>query len=121
MIELPSPVSVRETACIVLAAAEGASDGVPALHKGQVLVEMHFDLVRTGIATYGLNPGPAIPAATYGLTPAMTLRTHVALTKRVPPGSNCVACSGLRIPLLLAAGNPTASTGSAFRFSPVML
>jgi alanine racemase len=49
--------------------------------------QTHFDIVRTGIATYGLNPGAVIRAATYGLTPAMTLRTHVALTKRVPRGS----------------------------------
>ncbi len=48
----------------------------------------HFDLVRTGIALYGLAPGPAIgTAAQLGLVPAMTLRSHVALAKRVPAGS----------------------------------
>jgi alanine racemase len=44
----------------------------------------HFDLVRPGIAVYGLTPVPPEP---YGLEPAMTLRTTVALTKRVPAGS----------------------------------
>jgi alanine racemase len=44
----------------------------------------HFDLVRPGIAVYGLTP---VPPDTYGLTPAMTLRSSVALAKRVPAGS----------------------------------
>lgn len=49
------------------------------------LPDTHFDLVRPGIAVYGLPPGPATPMD--GLTPAMTLRSRVALTKRVPAGS----------------------------------
>ena len=44
----------------------------------------HFDLVRPGIAVYGLTP---VPPEGYGLTPAMTLRSAVALAKRVPAGS----------------------------------
>ena len=43
--------------------------------------EAHYDLVRPGVAVYGLNPVPQVPAP--GLTPAMTLRSHVALSKRV--------------------------------------
>jgi alanine racemase len=48
----------------------------------------HFDLVRPGIAVYGLSPVPQVggPAA-FGLRPAMTLRSTVALTKQVPAGS----------------------------------
>lgn len=49
------------------------------------LPDAHFDLVRPGIAVYGLSPGPDVDAS--GLRPAMTLRSHVALTKRVPAGS----------------------------------
>jgi alanine racemase len=49
------------------------------------LPEAHFDLVRPGIAVYGLSPVPR--ESDYGLTPAMTLRSHVALTKRVPAGT----------------------------------
>jgi alanine racemase len=47
----------------------------------------HYDLVRPGIAVYGLSPVPdqGGPAA-FGLRPAMTLRSTVALTKRVPAG-----------------------------------
>ncbi|MTD15418.1 alanine racemase [Nakamurella sp. YIM 132087] len=44
--------------------------------------ETHFDLVRCGIGIYGITP-VADPA---GLRPVMTLRTRVALTKRVPAG-----------------------------------
>ncbi len=46
--------------------------------------ETHYDLVRPGIAVYGLSP---IPDETFGLRPAMTLRARVALTKRVPGGT----------------------------------
>jgi alanine racemase len=44
----------------------------------------HFDLVRPGIAIYGLSPVPARGA--FGLVPAMTLRATVALAKRVRAG-----------------------------------
>jgi alanine racemase len=47
----------------------------------------HFDVVRPGIAVYGLTPGPAVgTTAELGLRPAMTLRAEVALVKRVPAG-----------------------------------
>jgi alanine racemase len=47
----------------------------------------HYDLVRPGIAVYGLSPGPAVGTATeLGLTPAMALMTQIALAKRVPAG-----------------------------------
>jgi len=48
----------------------------------------HYDLVRPGIAVYGLSPVPQIgsPRA-FGLRPAMTLASTVALTKRVSAGS----------------------------------
>ena len=44
--------------------------------------DTHYDLVRAGAAIYGLVPAPAF--GDFGLRPAMTLRTEVALTKRVP-------------------------------------
>jgi alanine racemase len=46
--------------------------------------DAHFDLVRPGIAVYGLSP---VPGETYGLRPAMTARARVMLTKRVPMGA----------------------------------
>jgi len=48
------------------------------------LPDTHFDLVRTGIALYGVEP---VPGRSFGLRPAMTLQATVVLTKRVPAGS----------------------------------
>ncbi|WP_137119847.1 alanine racemase [Segeticoccus rhizosphaerae] len=46
-----------------------------------------YDLVRPGIAVYGLSPVPDIgDAASFGLTPAMTLTAGLSLVKRVPQG-----------------------------------
>ncbi|MBV9292344.1 MAG: alanine racemase [Frankiales bacterium] len=51
------------------------------------LPEAHFDLVRPGVAVYGLSPGPALgTSADLGLRPAMTLRAEVALVKHVEAG-----------------------------------
>jgi alanine racemase len=47
-----------------------------------------YDLVRCGLAAYGLSPVPQLhTSAELGLLPAMTARTRVAVVKRVPPGS----------------------------------
>lgn len=47
-----------------------------------------FDLVRCGIAGYGLMPGPEVgSSADFGLVPAMTARARLAVVKRVPAGS----------------------------------
>ncbi len=49
--------------------------------------DAHFDLVRTGIAVYGLAPGPLLGRpAELGLRPVMTLSARLALVKRVPGG-----------------------------------
>jgi len=51
------------------------------------LPEAHFDLVRTGVAVYGISPSPEIGSpADLGLRPVMTLSASVALVKRVPGG-----------------------------------
>jgi alanine racemase len=49
------------------------------------LPETWYDMVRPGIALYGLDPLGGDPAQ-YGLRPAMTVQARVALTKRVPAG-----------------------------------
>jgi len=47
-----------------------------------------YDLVRCGIASYGLSPAPdVVTAEKLGLVPAMTARARLALVKRVPAGS----------------------------------
>jgi len=48
---------------------------------------VHYDLVRPGIAVYGLSPMPDLADATeLGLVPAMTLEAELVLVKRVPAG-----------------------------------
>ena len=47
--------------------------------------DLHFDLVRPGIAVYGLDPLER-PVGQSPLRPAMTLGARVALVKRVPAG-----------------------------------
>ncbi|MFD3724315.1 alanine racemase [Streptomyces sp. NPDC058671] len=51
------------------------------------LPEAHFDMVRPGIAVYGISPSPDLgTAAGLGLRPVMSLKGSVALVKRVPAG-----------------------------------
>jgi alanine racemase len=47
----------------------------------------HFDMVRCGIAIYGLDPFGEDPAA-HGLEPAMSLASYVAAVKRFEPGES---------------------------------
>jgi alanine racemase len=49
--------------------------------------DVHFDLVRPGLACYGLSPIPdQIQPADVGLRPAMSVHARLALVKRVPAG-----------------------------------
>ncbi|MEU9856022.1 alanine racemase [Streptomyces sp. NPDC047974] len=51
------------------------------------LPEAHFDLVRPGIAMYGVSPAPELgTSAELGLRPVMSLKASVALVKDVPSG-----------------------------------
>ncbi|MEU8971031.1 alanine racemase [Streptomyces monashensis] len=51
------------------------------------LPETHFDLVRTGIAVYGISPSPELGTpADFGLRPVMTLTASLAQVKHVPGG-----------------------------------
>jgi alanine racemase len=46
-----------------------------------------YDLVRPGLAVYGLSPVPSLgDPHSFGLTPAMTLSADLAVTKRIPAG-----------------------------------
>jgi alanine racemase len=47
--------------------------------------ETHFDMLRVGIATYGLAPAPAL-AGIVELRPALALKAKVAMVKRVAAG-----------------------------------
>ncbi|MEV6909858.1 alanine racemase [Amycolatopsis sp. NPDC051071] len=48
------------------------------------LPDLHFDVVRPGIAIYGLNPVPVAE----DLRPAMTFKSSVVLTKRIAAGES---------------------------------
>jgi len=82
----------------------------------------HYDLVRPGLAAYGLSPVPDLGApADYGLRPAMTLASTVALVKRVPAGTGVsylhrYVTSGetslALVPLGYADGVPRAATST---------
>ncbi|MER7014384.1 alanine racemase [Saccharopolyspora sp. NPDC000359] len=48
--------------------------------------DLHFELVRPGIAVYGLDPVPQ--DGDHDLRPAMTFRSSVALTKRIAAGES---------------------------------
>jgi alanine racemase len=60
---------------------------VHAANSGGVIrhPEAHLDLVRTGIAMYGIPPAPGV-GEELGLLPAMTWRSAVASTKRLEAG-----------------------------------
>ncbi|HNJ97335.1 MAG TPA: alanine racemase [Ilumatobacteraceae bacterium] len=45
-----------------------------------------FDMVRAGIAIYGISPGPGVDHLCTGLRPAMQLKARVAHVKRVTGG-----------------------------------
>ncbi|MFC4602669.1 alanine racemase [Rhodococcus kronopolitis] len=47
--------------------------------------DLSFDMVRPGIALYGLSPVPEL--GEFGLRPVMTLRARVALVKKVAAGA----------------------------------
>ncbi|MBL1100583.1 alanine racemase [Streptomyces coffeae] len=51
------------------------------------LPETHFDMVRTGIAMYGVSASPELGAPKdFGLRPVMSFSAALALVKRVPGG-----------------------------------
>jgi alanine racemase len=89
--------------------------------------ESHYDMVRCGIACYGLSPGaPMGTSADLGLRPAMTVTAEVANVKRVPAGQG--VSYGLRyrtagpstlalIPAGYADGVPRSGSGAL----PVLL
>jgi alanine racemase len=88
--------------------------------------QTHFDLVRPGIAMYGLSPVPEQGA--FGLVPAMTLSSHLANVKRIPAGAGVSyghqyvtdhATTVALVPLGYADGVPRNATinGARYRIS----
>ncbi|WP_299952389.1 alanine racemase [uncultured Modestobacter sp.] len=78
-------VQVFEEA-VALARAAGLTEARRHLANSAATIALPdtwYDMVRPGVAVYGLDPLGGNPAQ-YGLRPAMTVRARVALTKRVP-------------------------------------
>ena len=50
--------------------------------------DSHLDMVRPGIATYGLHPSAEVNKSRVDLRPVMSLKSRVIHLKRVPPGFN---------------------------------
>ncbi|MBW4716432.1 alanine racemase [Saccharothrix sp. SC076] len=80
--------------------------------------DTHYDLVRAGIASYGVEP---LPDRSFGLRPAMTLRAEVVNAKQVPAGTGVsyghryatrVAGTLALVPLGFADGVPRAAVGA---------
>lgn len=84
--------------------------------------DAHYEMVRIGVALYGLDPFSTNKAAEYGLIPAMTAVTRVAQVKTVPAGHG-VSYNFLHrtktestlalIPVGYAEGLPRAASGKA--------
>jgi alanine racemase len=75
---------------VALAEARGVAPEVRHLANSAATLtrpDARFDLVRPGLAVYGLSPVPdqAAPQEV-GLRPAMSVRAHLVLVKRVPAG-----------------------------------
>jgi alanine racemase len=49
--------------------------------------EFHFDMVRAGLAMYGLSPADHLDPADFGLRPALSVSAPVVLVKQVPAGT----------------------------------
>ncbi len=85
----------------VLAELEGAGIEIPIVHAANSaailgLPESHFDMVRLGIAMYGLSPSAQVKCPP-GFRPALTFRTEIAQVKELPAGSyisyDCTFCT----------------------------
>ena len=57
-----------------------------------------FDMVRPGLAVYGLSPLPQLGGpAEFGLRPAMTCSADLALVKEIPAGQGAVSYTHLDV------------------------
>ncbi len=77
----------------VLAALTAAGLRPPLAHAANsagllTCADARYDLVRVGIAGYGLPPAPELAdSAPVALTPALSLRARITMVKTIPPGA----------------------------------
>ena len=132
----PSRVETDEqievfTRAIAQAQAAGLSPMVRHLANSAGVLsrpDTHFDLVRAGLAIYGLSPFADQTSTDLGLRPAMTLRTLVSVCKDVPAEQGVSYGLNYRttapttlalIPLGYADGIPRIATGGPVRIDGV--
>ena len=75
----------------VLAALAGRGIDAPGVHAANSAGAIghprsRYDVVRAGIAVYGLPPSPAMRSAAAALRPALSLKARVSLVKQVAAG-----------------------------------
>ncbi|GAA1926495.1 alanine racemase [Nocardioides hwasunensis] len=73
---------------LALAAESGLDPDVTHLANSAAAIlrpSSHFDLVRCGIASYGLDPAPGV-SPRLGLRPAMTVRARLVMSKAIAAG-----------------------------------
>ena len=128
--DLPGHPSIAEqsrafTEAVDVVTAAGLEPGLRHLANSPATFlapQLHADLVRVGIATYGVDfaePGSAVRA---GLVPAMTVIARIAMVKTIPAGasvsygSTWTASRPTRVALLpigYADGLPRSASGKA--------
>lgn len=91
--DVPSPVTDAQVAVFreAIGRAERAGADLEVRHLANsagtfAAPDLHFDLVRPGLAVFGLSPLPHRTAAELGLTPAMRLEADIMLVKDAPAG-----------------------------------
>ncbi len=90
--EHPTVLAQQEAFAAAVAEAEAAGLPVRLRHMANSAAVLTnpasaWDLVRPGVAVYGLTPAPEIgSSADFGLTPAMTATARASVVKRVPAG-----------------------------------
>ncbi|MEV7972482.1 alanine racemase [Cellulomonas sp. NPDC089187] len=88
------PTSARQLAllhdCVAVARSRGVEPELRHLAASAATLtapELHLDLVRPGLALYGVSPVPQVgDPAHFGLVPAMTVEAELATVKRLPAG-----------------------------------
>ncbi|PWD50435.1 alanine racemase [Serinibacter arcticus] len=125
--DVTSPVTDAQLAVFVEAVARAEAGGAHLevrhlANSAATLVNpaMHFDLVRPGLAVFGLSPIPGRTPAELGLTPAMRLEAEIMLVKEAVAGQGVSyghtyttdrATLLADIPLGYADGIPRAASG----------
>ncbi|MDT0443607.1 alanine racemase [Streptomyces johnsoniae] len=91
------------------------------------LPDAHYDLIRPGVAVYGLSPSAEVGTPQdFGLRPVMTLRARLASVKRVPGGhgvgyGHSYTTSGATTLALVPAGYADGVPRHASNTGPVLV